>query len=127
VLENAGESSRDFVYVDDIVRGLLLCAARGAAGEVYNLASGVETSIRDLAALINACLPRPAPVELAPRRSWDHSGNRLGSNVKAREHLEFTADVALSEGIRRTVAWTQQNLPMIEASIRRHRRRLEAA
>lgn len=127
VLENAGESSRDFVYVDDIVRGLLLCAARGAPGEVYNLASAVETSIGDLAAMINACLPRPAPVELAPRRSWDHSGNRLGSNVKAREQLGFTADVALSEGIRRTVAWTQQNLPMIDASIRRHRRRLEAA
>jgi UDP-glucose 4-epimerase len=127
VLENAGESSRDFVYVDDIVHGLLLCAARGVAGEVYNLASGVETSIRDLATMINACLPRPAPVELAPRRSWDHSGNRLGSNVKAREQLGFTADVELSEGIRRTVAWTQQNLAMIEASIRRHRRRLEAA
>lgn len=127
VLENAGESSRDFVYVDDIVRGLLLCAARGAAGEVYNLASGVETSISDLAAVINACLPRPAPVELAPRRTWDHSGNRLGSNVKASEQLGFTADVELSEGIRRTVAWTEQNLPMIEASIRRHRRHLEAA
>ena len=127
VLENAGESSRDFVYVDDIVHGLLLCAARGAAGEVYNLASGVETSIRDLATLINADLPRPAPVELAPRRTWDHSGNRLGSNVKAREQLGFKAEVELSEGIRRTVAWTQQNLPMIEASIRRHRRRLEAA
>lgn len=127
VLENAGESSRDFVYVDDIVHGLLLCAARGAPGEVYNLASGVETSIRDLAAMINACLPRPAPVELAPRRTWDHSGNRLGSNVKARKQLGFTADVELAEGIRRTVAWTQQHLPMIEASIRRHRRRLEAA
>lgn len=127
VLENAGDSSRDFVYVDDIVHGLLLCAARGAPGEVYNLASGVETSIRDLAAMINACLPRPAPVELAPRRTWDHSGNRLGSNVKARKQLGFTADVELAEGIRRTVAWTQQHLPMIEASIRRHRRRLEAA
>ena len=127
VLENAGESSRDFVYVDDIVHGLLLCAARGTAGEVYNLASGVETSIRDLATLINACLPRAAPVELAPRRSWDHSGNRLGSNVKARKQLGFTVEIELSEGIRRTVAWTQENLPMIEASIRRHRRRLEAA
>lgn len=127
VLENAGESSRDFVYVDDIVQGLLLCAARGTAGEVYNLASGVETSIRDLATAINTRLPQPAPVELAPRRSWDHSGNRLGSTVKAKRELGFDAGVTLSEGIRRTVEWTQQNLPMIEASIRRHRRRLDAA
>jgi UDP-glucose 4-epimerase len=127
VLENAGESSRDFVYVDDIVAGLLRCGTRGEAGEVYNLASGVETTIRQLADSINACLPRPAPIELAPRRTWDHSGNRLGSTVKARKRLGFTAKVEISDGIHRTVAWTQQNLPMIEASIRRHRRRLAAA
>lgn len=127
VLENGGRSSRDFVYVDDIVDGLLRCATRGKAGEVYNLASGVETTIRQLADAINGCLPQPAPIELAARRTWDHSGNRLGSTAKARKRLGFTAGVDLPEGIRRTVAWTQRNLPMIEASIRRHRRRLQAA
>jgi len=127
VLENEGKSSRDFVYVDDIVRGLQRCATRGEAGGVYNLASGVETTIGELADSINSCLPRPAPVELAPRRNWDHSGNRLGSTVKASKRLGFAASVDLAEGIRRTVAWTQQNLETIEASIRRHRRRLEAA
>ena len=127
ILENRGRSSRDFVYVDDIVDGLMRCAIRGEAGEVYNLASGVETTIRELADAINACLATPAPIELAPRRTWDHSGNRLGSTSKARKRLGFTAKVDLTEGIRRTVDWTQYNLPMIEASIRRHRRRLEAA
>jgi nucleoside-diphosphate-sugar epimerase len=127
VLENGGRSSRDFVYVDDIVDGLLRCATRGEAGEVYNLASGVETTIRQLADAINACLPQPAPIEPAPRRTWDHSGNRLGSVAKARRRLGFTAAVDLADGIRRTVEWTQHNLPMIQASIGRHRRRLEAA
>lgn len=127
VLENGGLSSRDFVYVDDIVDGLLRGATRGEAGGVYNLASGIETTIRELADAINACLPSPAPIEVAPRRDWDHSGNRLGSTVKARKRLGFVANVDLSEGIRRTVAWTQQNLETIESSIRRHRRRLEAA
>ncbi len=127
VLENRGRSSRDFIYVDDIVDGLLRCAARGQEGEAYNLASGVETTIRELADAISACLPRPAPTEIAPRRTWDHSGNRLGSTVKARNRLGFRAKVTLDDGIRRTVAWTQQNLPMIEASIKRHRRRLAAA
>ena len=84
ILENRGRSSRDFIYVDDIVDGLMRCATRGEAGEVYNLASGVETTIRELADTINACLPAPAPIELAPRRTWDHSGNRLGSTAKAR-------------------------------------------
>jgi nucleoside-diphosphate-sugar epimerase len=127
VLENGGRSSRDFVYVDDIVEGLLRCAVRGQDGEAYNLASGVETTIRELADAISACLPRPAPIETAPRRTWDHSGNRLGSTAKARKQLGFRAKVTLDEGIPRTVAWTQQNLPMIEASIKRHRRRLAAA
>jgi nucleoside-diphosphate-sugar epimerase len=127
VLENGGRSSRDFIYVDDIIEGLLRCAVRGQEGEAYNLASGVETTIRELADAISACLPRPAPIETAPRRTWDHSGNRLGSTVKARKELGFRAKVTLDEGIRRTVAWTQQNLPTIEASIKRHRRRLAAA
>jgi len=127
VLENGGQSSRDFIYVDDIVDGLLRCAVRGQDGEAYNLASGVETTIRELADAISACLPRPAPIEIAPRRTWDNSGNRLGSTVKARKQLGFRAKVTLDEGIRRTVAWTQQSLPTIEASIKRHRRRLAAA
>jgi len=126
ILENRGKSSRDFIYVDDIVDGLLRCATRGEPGEAYNLASGVETTIRELAEAINARLPRPAPVELAPRRTWDHSGNRLGSTVKAERELGFRAGVPLTTGIARTVRWTQENLPMIEASVRRHRHRLAA-
>ena len=127
VLENRGKSSRDFIYVDDIVDGLIRCATRGAPGEAYNLASGVETTIRQLAEEINGNLGRSASIELAPRRTWDHSGNRLGSTVKARRELGFEARVELGTGVRRTVRWTQDNLPMIEASIRRHRRRLDIA
>jgi nucleoside-diphosphate-sugar epimerase len=127
ILENRGKSSRDFIYVDDIVDGLLRCGTRGVPGEAYNLASGVETTIRELADAINARLPRPTAIELAPRRMWDHSGNRLGSTVKSRRELGFEAKVGLADGVRRTVRWTRDNLPMIEASIRRHRRRLETA
>ena len=126
-LENEGQSSRDFIHVEDVVRGLLLCATEGKPGEVYNLASGVETTIRELADRINSCLDHPAPLQLAPRRAWDHSGNRLGSTTKAREELGFEAHVDLPTGVGRTVEWTIQNLPKIEASISRHRRRLEAA
>ena len=44
-VENGGAATRDFIYIHDIVRGLLLCATKGLSGEVYNLASGVEISI----------------------------------------------------------------------------------
>jgi len=120
-LENEGRSSRDFIYVDDIVRGLMLCATQGAAGEVYNLASGVETTIFELADAINRNVESPAPIELAGRRPWDHSGNRLGSTEKAAAHLGFSAEIGLEQGIRETVAWTRANLAVVEAAVERHR------
>ena len=120
-LENEGLSSRDFIYVDDIVRGLVLCASRGEAGEVYNLASGVETTIKGLADEINRNVDPPAELRLAPRRDWDHSGNRVGSTDKARSGLGFDAEVGLADGIRRTVEWTRSNLAVIDAAIDRHR------
>ncbi|MDE3019529.1 MAG: NAD-dependent epimerase/dehydratase family protein, partial [Nitrospirota bacterium] len=86
-VENGDKASRDFIYVEDIVRGLLLCATEGQAGDVYNLASGVETSILDLATLVNELAGNPTPIELLPRRDWDHSGRRFGSTDKAKRIL----------------------------------------
>lgn len=120
-LENEGLSSRDFIYVDDIVRGLMACALRGQIGEVYNLASGVETTIRELADEINRCVEPPTELVLAGRRPWDHSGNRLGSTDKARAILGFEAAVGLGDGIHRTVDWTRANMPVIDAAVAQHR------
>ncbi len=119
-VEGTGQASRDFVFVHDIVRGLMLCAQRGRPGEVYNLASGVEVRIGDLAALINELARNPAPIDVRPARDWDHSGCRFGSTVKAREALGFQARVGLREGLEKTIDWTRRNLPRIEACIRRH-------
>ena len=79
-----GRASRDFIYVGDIVDGLLRCATAGEPGDVYNLASGVETSIRELAETINRMAGNDAGVELLPARDWDRSGHRFGSTEKAR-------------------------------------------
>ncbi|MHC4607792.1 MAG: NAD-dependent epimerase/dehydratase family protein, partial [Planctomycetota bacterium] len=126
-LDNAGTASRDFIYVDDIVRGLMLCAARGRPGEVYNLASGAETTIRELAEAINRMTGNPTPPDLQPKRSWDRSGKRFGSTAKAREELGFAAEVSLEEGLTRTVAWTRKNLDRIEKTIEKHRPHLAEA
>ena len=119
-VENGGVATRDFIYVDDIVRGLLLCATRGEGGEVYNLASGVETSIHDLANAINAHAGNATPIELTPQRQWDRSGRRSGSTAKAKEKIGFTASICLDEGLAETVAWTRQNLVPIERSMLKH-------
>ncbi|MBM4076432.1 MAG: NAD-dependent epimerase/dehydratase family protein, partial [Planctomycetes bacterium] len=52
-LDNGGETGRDFIYVDDICRGLIACAVNGRAGEAYNLATGREVLIKEWATAIN--------------------------------------------------------------------------
>lgn len=120
-VENGGIATRDLIYVDDIVSGLLLCALEGAAGAVYNLASGVETRILDLAEWINRLAGNTVPIDLKPARTWDRSGKRVGCPEKARAELGFEAEVDLQSGLKRTIEWTKANLPLIERCIEKHR------
>jgi nucleoside-diphosphate-sugar epimerase len=125
-LEGGGRASRDFIHVDDICRGLVAAALRGKGGKVYNLASGQETTIRRLAETVNRLTGNRAGLTILPRRSWDRAGHRYGSTARASRALGFAARVGLEEGLAGTVAWTRDNLPLIEACIRKHRRRLAA-
>lgn len=125
-VENEGIATRDFIYVDDIVRGLMLCASAGKPGDVYNLASGVETSIHELATLVNRETQNPTPIEYLPPRPWDHSGKRFGSTEKSKKELGFEPQVGLFEGLRQTIDWTRRNLSFIDACIEKHREQMEA-
>jgi nucleoside-diphosphate-sugar epimerase len=124
-VENGGIATRDFIYVGDMAQGLIRCATRGQAGEVYNLASGQETSILELAELVNELTGNQTPIALTPARDWDHSGQRYGSVEKARDSLGFAAGVGLREGLEATIAWTRENLETIDRCIARHRERIE--
>jgi nucleoside-diphosphate-sugar epimerase len=108
-VENGGIASRDFIFVEDMARGLMACALKGNPGEIYNLGSGVEITIRDLAERINAATGNKNPMALAQARDWDRSGQRFASTDKAREKLQFVAEVPHQEGVRRTVEWTVAN------------------
>jgi UDP-glucose 4-epimerase len=119
-VDGGGEASRDFVYVDDIVNGLLLCATAGAPGDVYNLASGGDTTVRELAELVNELTGSDVPVEYGPRRPWDHSIKRFGSTDKAKRDLGFEAKVELREGLERTVEWMRANIELIDRCVARH-------
>ena len=123
-LDNGGVASRDFVYVEDVARGLFACAERGAPGDVYNLASGVETTIRTLAELIVELSGSSSELEIAPRRAWDHSILRFGSPEKAARELGFEARTPLEQGLRTTIAWTRENLDFIERCVAKHERQL---
>lgn len=120
IVENGGVATRDFIYVDDIVEGLVRCAASGLPGEVYNLASGTETSILDLAILINELVCNAAPLQFGPKRDWDNSGRRFGNTRKAKEMIGFESQIGLKNGIMRTIQWTEENLATIEACMAKH-------
>jgi UDP-glucose 4-epimerase len=126
-LDDGGVASRDFVYVEDVARGLVDCAERGTPGDVYNLASGVETTIRTLAELIVELSGSSSPLVVAPRRAWDHSVLRFGSTEKARRELGFEARTPHEEGLGRTIAWTSENLELIERCVAKHAQRDELA
>lgn len=123
-LENNGIATRDFIYVDDIAEGLMACALRGKAGGVYNIASGVETSIRELAEMINEITGNKAAIDHAPARAWDRSGKRHGDTSKSENELGFKAQVSLPEGLRKTVEWTKDNMDTLKRCISSHVRYL---
>ena len=119
-LENGGENSRDFIFVDDLIRGLIACANSGKDGEAYNLASGVETKIIDLASKINKITGNSAPLEFLPSRSWDNSGKRFGDTTKSLEELGFTATTQIEDGLEKTISWTKENFEYIRSVIEKH-------
>mgnify|MGYP003577856425 FL=1 len=92
---------------------------------MYNLASGAETSILELATLINTLTENPTPIEMGPKRTWDNSGKRFGSTEKARRELNFQAHMDISKGMESTVEWTRRNISFIDACIQKHRTHLQ--
>ena len=126
-LDNGGQASRDFVFAGDVVDGLLRCALDGEPGDVYNLASGVETSILELAETIDRMTGNETPMEVQPARDWDRSGHRFGSTAKARKELGFEAKVGLEEGLGRTIDWMREHMELIDRCIARHAHRLDDA
>lgn len=126
-VENRGIATRDFIHVHDMARGLKLCAINGEPGGVYNLASGAETSILQLAELVNEYTGNPVPIDFLPPRDWDRSGKRYGSTAKAKEHLGFECRIDFEEGLRSTVQWTRENIDFIDRCIDKHAEQMNHA
>ena len=100
-----GTQTMDFVYVDDIARANVLALASDASDDVFNVASGVETSLNDLAAALSRVMGVSIAPEYGPPRAVNPVPRRLASTEKARRLLAFEAQVPLEEGLSRLVAW----------------------
>ena len=118
-ITGTGEETRDFTYVGDIVDGLLRAGCLPAAvGQEFNLASGQETRIIDLAQMINDRVGNQAGVFYAPRRQWDTKPRLLASVAKARRLLGYEPLTSLEQGLTETIAWFHRNWERVVAGAR---------
>lgn len=118
VITGTGDETRDFIFVDDLVDGLLRCGSvKSASGEAFNLGTGIQTRVRDLAHAILIATSSSSEITFAPRRTWDHSLRRQADISKARELLGLAPAVHLEHGIAETVAWFTAEQRRIEETI----------
>jgi UDP-glucose 4-epimerase len=100
-----GSQTMDFVYIGDVARANVLAAEADVTDEVFNVASGTETSLLELAQLLIEAMGSDVSVEHGPERSVNKVPRRLSDTRLARERLDFEAEVDLEEGLRRLVDW----------------------
>ena len=117
-ITGTGEETRDFIYVDDLVSGLIGAAiSPGASGEAFNLGTGLQTRIIDLAQMIIRLCQSRSRIEFAPRRSWDRSVTRQANIDKAKSTLSFAPKTGVEEGLAATIEWFHQNMSDIESAV----------
>jgi UDP-glucose 4-epimerase len=100
-----GTQTMDFVYVDDIARANILAASSDRTDDVYNVASGTETSLRGLADALLRVMGSDLEPEFGPERSVNPVRRRLADTSAAARDLGFSARVDLDEGLTRLVEW----------------------
>ena len=110
VIFGDGKQTMDFVYVGDVARAFLLAATADTPGEVFNVASGVETSLEDLARTLITAMGRSVPLDYAPARRGSPVARRLADTTRARACLGFAAEVDLAQGLRHLVNWWRYSL-----------------
>jgi UDP-glucose 4-epimerase len=116
-ITGTGEETRDFTYVGDLVDGLLRAGYYEAAiGREFNLASGVETRIVDLADWVNEAVGNEAGVRLVSRRKWDTKNRLLASIERARELVGYEPKTSFRQGLDATVQWFREKWPLIESA-----------
>ncbi len=106
VIHGDGNQSRDFTFIDDAVEATLLAGTSDRAlGEVFNVGSGVETRVNELAALLVRLTGARVSPAHTDRRDVDNIRRRVVNIEKTRRALRWIPEVTLEEGLRRTVEW----------------------
>ncbi len=116
-ITGSGEETRDFTYVGDIVDGLLRAGYyENAIGQEFNLASGVETKIIDLAMIINSIAKNNSGIMFTSRRKWDTKSRLQACVDKADDLIGYKPSMSFTDGLLKTIEWFKLNWDLIETS-----------
>ena len=110
-----GRQTMDFIHVRDVARANILGAKSKVSDEVFNIASGTETSLVELAiALASVMGQARLHPEFGPERSVNPVPRRLASTAKAECILKFRAGITLEQGMRELVQWWRAERALVE-------------
>jgi UDP-glucose 4-epimerase len=118
-ITGTGEETRDFTYVGDIVNGLLAMAYyEKAVGEAFNLATGREIQIGNLAKLVLELTGNSAGIIYTEKRDWDKKTRLLASIKKAKTVLGYNPDGDMRAGLKKTYEWFIEHKKEIVDSVK---------
>jgi len=100
-----GTQTMDFICVPDVARANILAARSDVTAGTYNIASGTETSLRELARVLARVMGAESGVEHAPARTVNAVARRLADTRAATQDLGFTSTIGIEEGLRMLVDW----------------------
>ncbi len=103
-----GTQTMDFVFTEDIARANLLAASADVTDEVFNIGSGTETSLKELAHALLRAMGSDLPLEFGPPRGVNAVTRRLADVSQPAERLGWKTEVSLDEGLRRLVTWWRE-------------------
>jgi UDP-glucose 4-epimerase len=103
-----GTQTMDFSFIVDVARANILAAKSEVTDEIFNIASGIETSLNELAAALGRVMGRALPPNYGPARKVNPVPRRLADVRKAERLLGFRGRVSLEEGLEHLVCWWEQ-------------------
>jgi dTDP-glucose 4,6-dehydratase len=107
-----GHASRDWLYVDDdaeAIEAIIEAPLDAVAGEVLNIATGIDISVADIADLVLDCLGRPRDLKTHVPERLGQVDRHIGSTEKAERLLDWRARTSFADGLERTVSWYRDN------------------
>jgi len=103
-VHNAGKIKRDYVYVDDLVNGIVAALTKDLAYEIINLGSGQAVELNQVIGLIEARLGRQAEKKIVPMQPGDLAAT-WADITKAEKLLSFKPQISLEQGINKFIGW----------------------